>query len=193
MAAARAFFYWPLMSLTQLLLPRKKWGRKKATTEATRTIGNRDAASQSPSSTCCVQDPFWITRSAHMLMAFWDDQQLSRKSVPYARDAWQPSFIWPSLANWVIKGFFKKAEKMHILGMLSKSPCRVWNLFSTKTFNYLVRSLIGMYWKEEAYLSSTKNAFQSSFSNIFWSTFLANLNRLMQISSVCKFKEFPAG
>ena len=90
--------------------------------------------------------------------------------------------------------FFKKAEIMHVLGMLhSKSPCRVWNLFNTKTFNYLVRSLIGMYWKEEAYLSSTKNAFQSSFSNIFWSTFLVNLNRLMQISSVCKFEEFPAG
>lgn len=111
MAAARAFFYWPLMSLTQLLLPRKKWGRKKATTEATRTIGNRDAASQSPSSTCCVQDPFWITRFAHMLMAFWDDQQLSRKSVPYARDAWQPSFIWPSLANWVFEKFFQKSRK----------------------------------------------------------------------------------
>ena len=132
MAAARAFFYWPLMSLTQLLLPRKKWGRKKATTEATRTIGNRDAASQSPSSTCCVQDPFWITRSAHMLMAFWDDQQLSRKSVPYARDAWQPSFIWPSLANWVIKGFFKKAENMYaVAGHAFEKP-----LQSLKSFQY---------------------------------------------------------
>ena len=139
MAAARAFFYWPLMSLTQLLLPRKKWGRKKATTEATRTIGNRDAASQSPSSTCCVQDPFWITRSTHMLMAFWDNQQLSRKSVPYARDAWQPSFIWPSLANWVIKGFFKKAEKKCIFwACFLKAGLAEFELFSVPKLSIIL-------------------------------------------------------